>query len=120
MAKPSSNPSGNPFASGANPFENLFSRMMRETVTMQAEMLGFISKRVNADMEASKEIWTSKSPVEAAEVVQRYYERAFQDYVDQTNEVIEAAAAIARDVHVPHEWQAKVPETGEDEKSLNT
>lgn len=103
-----------------NPFASLFTRMMRETVTMQAEMVSFVSKRVKADMDASQEIFGSKDPAQAAEAVQRYYQRAFEDYMAQTNEMIEAAAAIARDVQVPHEWMSKVPETGEDEKSLNT
>ena len=103
-----------------NPVGDMFSRMMRETVTMQAEMLQFITKRVSADMAASQEILGAKTPAEAAEAVQRYYQQAFDDYMSQTNEMIEAAAAIARDVQVPHDWMSKVPETGEDEKSLNT
>ena len=107
----------NPFA---NPFGGMFSRMMRETATMQAEMLQFISKRVTADMAASQEIMGAKTPIEAAEAVQRYYQQAFEDYMAQTNEVIEAASSIAQDVQVPHQWQSKVPETDEDEKSLNT
>lgn len=103
-----------------NPFGGLFGRMMRETATMQAEMLQFISKRVSADIAASQEILTAKSPTEAAEAVQAYYQRAFEDYLSQTNEMIDAACSIAQDVHVPHEWRSKVAETGEDEKSLNT
>jgi hypothetical protein len=116
MAKPSSKDPA-PFA---NPFGGVFGRMMRETATMQAEMLQFISKRVNADMEASKAVLGAKSPTEAAEAVQRYYENAFEDYLNQTNEMIDAACAIAGDLQVPHEWRSKVPETGQDEKSLNT
>ena len=120
MAKPASkNPPAAP-AGDINPLANLVTRMMRETVTMQAEMVAFATKRVKADMDASQEILSSKTPVEAAEAVQRYYQKAFEDYMAQTGEMIEAAAAIARDVHVPHEWRSKVPETGEDEKSLNT
>ena len=113
-------PSDSGPAASANPFGDLFGRMMRETATMQAEMLQFITKRVNADMAASKEVLGAKTPGEAAEVVQRYYQQAFEDYMAQTNEVIEAATAIARDVHVPHEWTGRVPETGEREQSLNT
>ncbi len=104
----------------ANPFGVMFSRMMRETATVQAEMMQFISKRVSADLAASQEIIGAKTPAEAAEAVQRYYEQAFEDYMAQTNEMIEAASAIAKDVQVPHQWRSKVPETGEDEKSLNT
>ena len=115
MAKPASTSPGI-----NNPFGDMFSRMMRETATMQAEMLQFVTKRVSADMAASHEILGAKTPAEAAEAVQRYYQQAFEDYLAQTNEMIEAAAAIARDVQVPHEWTSKVPETGEDEKSLNT
>lgn len=107
-------------AAFANPFGDMFSRMMRETATMQAEMLQFICRRVTADMAASQEIMGAKTPVEAAEAVQRYYQQAFEDYMAQTNEMIEAASAIARDVQVPHQWQSKVPETDEDGKSLNT
>ncbi len=106
-----------PFANG---FDGLFGRMMRETVTMQAEMLEFMNKRMNANMQASQEIWTTKSPVEASEVIQRYYERALEDYMARTNDMIEAAAAIARDVHVPHEWRGRDPKTGKSDKSLNT
>lgn len=104
----------------ANPFENAFARMMRETATMQAEMLQFISKRVTADMAASQEIMGAKTPTEAAEAVQRYYQAAFEDYMARTKEMIKAASAIAQDVQVPHQWRNKVSDTGEDEKSLNT
>ncbi len=107
-------------AAFANPFGDMFSRMMRETAIMQAEMLQFIAKRVSADMAASQEIVSAKTPTEAAEAVQRYYQQAFEDYMAQTSEMIEAARAIAQDVQVPHQWQNKVPETDDDKKSLNT
>ena len=116
MAKSPTN-SATPFA---NPFGDVVGRMMRETATMQAEMLQFISKRVNADMEASKAILGAKSPTEAAEAVQHYYEKAFEDYLNQTNEMIDAACAVAGDMQVPHDWQSSVPGTGKDKKSLNT
>ena len=116
MAKSPTN-SATPFA---NPFGDVVGRMMRETATMQAEMLQFISKRVNADMQASKEIWGSKNPTEAAEAVQRYYEKAFEDYLTQANEMVDATCAIVDDLQVPHDWQSSVPGTGKDKKSLNT
>lgn len=115
MVKPASTGPGT-----ANPFGEMFSRMMRETATMQAEMLQFITKRVSADMAASQEIMSAKTPSDAAEAVQRYYQQAFEDYMAQTSEMIEAAGAIAQDVQVPHQWRNKVPETDDDEKSLNT
>lgn len=114
------NKSQNDPAPFVNPFGDMVSRMMRETATMQAEMLQFITKRVSADMAASQEIMGAKTPSEAAEAVQRYYQQAFEDYMAQTNEMIDAASAIAQDVQVPHQWQSKVPETDDDEKSLNT
>lgn len=110
---------GNPAAPFANSFDSLMGRMMRETATAQAGMLEFMSKRLTAHMEASRKIWTTKTPGEAGEVVQRYYQDALEDYMAQTNDMIEAATTIARDAHVPHEWRSKDPKTGKDEKSLN-
>lgn len=101
------------------PFDGMVGRMMRETATMQAEMLRFISKQVSTGMAASREIMTAKNPTEAAEAVQACYQRAFEDYLSQTSEMVDATCAIARDFHVPHQWRNKVPETGADEKSLN-
>lgn len=120
MAKSPPQNTSAPNLSADNPFASLVGRMMRETVTMQAEMMAFVSKRVKADIDASHEIMASKNPADAAEVVQRYYQNAFEDYMKQTSEMVEAACAIARDIHVPHEWRSKVPGTGADEKSLNT
>ena len=84
MAKSPPQNTGVPNLGADNPFASLVGRMMRETVTMQAEMMAFVSKRVKADIDASHEIMASKNPADAAEVVQRYYQNAFEDYMKQT------------------------------------
>lgn len=117
--KPGANTGGmaqNPMAAA---MEGMAARIMRETVTFQAEMLQFITQRVNADMEASAKFWSSKSPEEAAETVRSYYEKALQDYTSQATAMVEAATSIAADAVREGGWQQEAPD-GERHKSLNT
>jgi len=67
------------------------------------EVMTFMSRRLQEDMDASQSLMTCKTPEEAFHVQRRFAETATREYFEEARKVMELAARVARDGWAPME-----------------
>ena len=77
-------------------FVTLHSRLLRNALEVNAELLDFVRRRLDADMRASRDLAACKTAAEAAEVVNGFRQRALEDYAEETGRVLQFGADAAR------------------------
>ena len=64
---------------------------LQHMVTMNAQAVSFIQQRVNRDVETTGKLMQCKTPMEAAELMQEFYDQAFKDYAKHLQDMSESA-----------------------------
>ena len=67
------------------------------------EMVSFMNRRFQEDMEVSKSLLACKTPEEAFNLQRRFAETATREYFEEARKVMELAARVARDGWAPVE-----------------
>ena len=73
---------------------HMHSRVFRDALRFNAEMLDFASRRVRADIEASNRLARCESVTEAMDVMSDFYQGALRDYADESTALVRLGAAI--------------------------
>lgn len=73
---------------------HLHSRVFRDAMKFNAEVLDFARRRIGADIETSDRLTRCGSVTDAVEVMTDFYQTAFQDYSTQTASLIETGSKI--------------------------
>ena len=73
---------------------HLHSRVFRDAMKFNAEILDFARRRIGADIEASDRLTRCGSVTDAMEVMTDFCQTAFQDYSDQTASLIQTGNTI--------------------------
>ncbi len=75
---------------------HLHSRLMRNALELNAELLHFAHRRVEEDISASEKLSRSRTPAEATEVMNGFYRKALEDYAEEAEKVMKIGADAAR------------------------
>jgi hypothetical protein len=75
-------------------FAHLHSRVFRDAMKFNSELLDFARRRIGADIETSDRLTRSENVTDAVEDVTGFCQRAFHDYADQTTSMIRVGTAI--------------------------
>ncbi len=67
------------------------------------EVMTFMTRRLQEDMEVSSSLMACKTPEEAFQVQRRFAETATREYFEEARKVMELAARVARDGWAPVE-----------------
>jgi len=78
----------------ATAFAHLHSRVLRDAMKFNAELMDFARRRIGADIETSDRLTHCESVTDAVEVMTGFYQNAFHDYADQTTSMIRVGATI--------------------------
>jgi len=75
-------------------FAHMHSRVFRDAMKFNAELLEFARRRVGADIAASDSLTRCQSVSDAVNVMSDFYQTALQDYADQTTSLMHASSTI--------------------------
>ena len=75
-------------------FAHMHSRVFRDAMKFNAELLEFVRRRVGADIAASDSLTRCQSVSDAVNVMSDFYQTALQDYADQTTSLMHASSTI--------------------------
>jgi hypothetical protein len=75
-------------------FAHLHSRVFRDAMKFNAELMDFARRRIGADIETSDRLTRCESVTDAVEVMTGFYQNAFHDYADQTTSMIRVGTTI--------------------------
>jgi len=75
-------------------FAHLHSRVFRDALRFNAELLDFARKRIKRDIETSDRLARCESVTDAMSVMTDFCQCAFQDYAEQTTALMRTGAAI--------------------------
>jgi hypothetical protein len=105
-------PTSDSMLAAFGPFASICSRMVKDTVQIQTEMLSFVQKRLDQDIESSTKFWSSHTPSEAAEVMNDFYQRAARDYQAEAQVLMNAMQSfvqgtLSEQEQVTDKFQAK-------------
>ena len=75
-------------------FAHLHSRVFRDALRFNAELLDFARKRIKRDIETSDRLARCESVTDAMSVMTDFCQSAFQDYAEQTTAMMRTGAAI--------------------------
>ena len=89
-------------------FAHLHSKLLRNTLEMNAEILDFVHKRVREDIRTNDALSRCDDVSQAAEVVSGFYQKAFEDYSDQTTKLMKLGTEVTR--HSIEDVQAEIAE----------
>ncbi len=73
---------------------HLHSRVFRDALRFNAELLDFAHRRLRKDIETSDRLSRCESVTDAMEVMTDFCQSAFRDYAEQTSAMIRNGAAI--------------------------
>jgi hypothetical protein len=73
---------------------HLHSRVFRDAMKFNAELMDFARRRIGADIETSDRLTHCDSVTDAIEVMTGFYQNAFHDYTDQSTSMIRAGTMI--------------------------
>jgi len=75
-------------------FAHLHSRVFRDAMKFNAEMLDFARRRVGADIETSDRLTRCRSVADAMGVMTDFCQNALHDYTDHTTSIVRVGTAI--------------------------
>lgn len=73
---------------------HLHSRVFRDALRFNSELLDFAQRRIRKDIETSDRLSRCESVTDAMEVVTDFCQTAFRDYADHGSAIIRAGASI--------------------------
>jgi hypothetical protein len=75
-------------------FAHLHSRVFRDAMKFNAELMDFARRRIGADIETSDRLTHCQSVTDAVEVMTGFCQNAFHDYADQTASIVRVGTTI--------------------------
>ena len=75
-------------------FAHLHSRVFRDAMKFNAELMDFARRRIGADIETSDRLTRCESVTDAVEVITGFCQNAFHDYADQTASIVRIGTEI--------------------------
>lgn len=75
-------------------FAHLHSRVLRDAMKFNAELMDFARRRIGADIETSDRLTQCQSVTDAVEVMTGFCQNAFHDYADQTASIVRVGTTI--------------------------
>lgn len=75
---------------------HLHSRLIRNALEVNAELLDFARRRVGEDISTSERLSRSRNPTEATEVMSGFYQKAFKDYAQEAEKIMKIGTDAAR------------------------
>lgn len=76
-------------------FAHMHTRVFRDAMRFNAQLLDFARRRVDADIETSDRLSRCESITDAMDVMTNFYNVAVQDYASQTADVVLASTEIS-------------------------
>lgn len=73
---------------------HMHSRVFRDALRFNAELLDFASRRVRADIEASNRLAHCESVTEAMDVMSDFYQGALRDYAEEGGALVRLSSAM--------------------------
>lgn len=77
-------------------FTHLHTRLLRNALEVNAELLDFARKRIGEDIRASEELCRCDNVTDALEVMSGFYQKALQEYAEEANELVKRSAESAK------------------------
>lgn len=77
-------------------FAHLHQRLMRNALQVNAEILDFARKRVDEDIRTSDRLTRCDNVNDAMEVMSSFYQKAFEAYADEANQLMRLGSEAAR------------------------
>lgn len=75
---------------------HLHSRLIRNALEVNAELLDFARRRVGEDISTSERLSRSRNPAEATEVMNGFYQKALKDYTQEAEKIMKIGTDAAR------------------------
>ena len=76
-------------------FAHLHSRVFRDAMKFNAELLDFARRRIGAEIETSDRLSRCESMTDAVEVMTKFCQCAFEDYAQQTTSLVRIGTEIS-------------------------
>lgn len=76
-------------------FAHMHTRVFRDAMRFNAQLLDFARRRVGADIETSDRLSRCETITDAMDVMTNFYNDAVQDYASQTADVVLASTEIS-------------------------
>lgn len=77
-------------------FAHLHSRLLRNALEINAELMDFARKRLGEDIEASEKFSHCKSVGDAVEVMNGFCQNAVRDYAEESNRIVRMSSDATR------------------------
>lgn len=75
-------------------FAHMHSRVYRDAMKFNAELLDFARRRIGADIAASDRLTRCQSVTDAVDVMSDFYQTALHDYADHTTSLMRVGSTI--------------------------
>ena len=97
----------------------LHSRLMRNAMEVNVELLDFARRRVGEDICTSEKLSRSRNPADAFEVMGDFYKRALKDYARETEKIVRIGnEATRRSIEETQEETVEVIRRGSEKVAL--
>lgn len=93
-------------------FAHLHSRLIRNALEVNAELLDFARQRVTEDIQANDKLCRCNNVTDAMEVMSGFYQKAFEAYAEEANKIVRIGTDAAR--RSIEETQAEADDIGRD------
>ena len=77
-------------------FGHVHSRMLRNVLEVNAELLDFARNRIGEDIRTSDRLALCDNATDAMEVMSEFYQKAFEEYAEEANQLVKLGSDAAK------------------------
>ena len=77
-------------------FGHLHSRLLRNALEVNAELLDFARNRIGEDIRTSERLARCDNATDTMEVMSKFYQKAFEEYAQEANQLVKLGSDVAK------------------------
>ncbi len=77
-------------------FGHLHSRLLRNALEVNAELLDFARNRIGEDIRTSERLALCDNASDTMEVMSGFYQKAFEEYAEEVNQLVKLGSDVAK------------------------
>ncbi len=77
-------------------FGHLHSRLLRNALEVNAELLDFARNRIGEDIRTSERLACCDDATDTMEVMSEFYRKAFEEYAEEANQLVKLGSDVAK------------------------
>ncbi len=77
-------------------FGHLHSRLLRNALEVNAELLDFARNRIGEDIRTSERLARCDNATDTMEVMSEFYQKAFEEYAEEANQLVKLGSDVAK------------------------